>query len=1357
MAKLETNLYRKLIDRFEAPFSESISRLSTEEAEKLIAIISDPTLTIGVDKSQIPTGASITTSYGKINLGHDLKSINKVWINGTPFRTIKNDLDAIKTLASNNTTVEEIREVIEKDPFGRNASTNRTSDINKTGARRTNYTLTEEEFQELQDQAYDDLLESEITYKNFFNSVGHYIAGKDYTAADIMTELASRDIAEEEIPEFLAYKSDFHREIVGNLYGRDLGRNERHYDFKKVEANDETFVGRLLTKIGVEEAEYDEKRGTVQFGNGRKITNLPKVDENGVFSNRFGKKYIPYHIGYFDPSVEGSRVDKFRHVDPVDRAFEAVALQKELTTGDIRFKAILDVSRNLPDFENHPYGKEILEAYKNKIVINKGYADTNSLSREFEGQADELGAVNTMMLDEDAKGLLDPYGTSNGANLGYIMYLAKDAKFNKDGTFTKGEAIHSELGDVMNKFMVDKDNFNRNQMSYNALLTSIDVKKINVVYSEFALFNSEDAVVITKNGAEKMSSYHDVEVLDENGEVELDRFKRPVTHEVMQPMKVGDKVMDMHGNKSISSLVLDPDMDKETAEKEQLTHAVEFARLNPDVDMIVSPVSLASRLNLGVAHEALQGEKKDLHLPDGSVVKNGIVEMSYLVLPQTAEHKSKDYGIDKGGRKYSSLFRYSLSSKVGEELYEKAFLTEEQLNANRDKVVSTFERLGVSFKDEDKLAVKGNVNGYVDSDVTIDYEEFSMQPAMAIRSRIQYEVRGELRGGKLDKNVTRTVNIDLGDNELISPITGKPIVDSQGRNVLPIRCINGAQAFRYNEMYQKLGSLGEESGLEQLQEEYNHCVSADYEALTRKDNLLKNLKTVTFYEGAKTEMITPDPRIRLNEIRTSIDCDRVVAHRDPAFHSGNSISFVNVGGNEPNLTHINPLMVNQIDGDFDSDTMGINSFDNLNLTDKEKDIFYNRSSVTEQLNKHGKVFLATDSSHFKANALVNNLDTSDITFEDGKSNEELQEVVEGITKKIIDSPISYGAYALDFTDEHTVKESLGRLADDGIKGNRKDIENHFDNGYMYEENLNVMKALIAKNEWTGKAGSVMNKFVASVADTKFDDELIRVGSFVFSSTTQSVLQMKKNADKLPEIDDKIKTIKEVMSGEDTNGNAIDKVTARGMLLRATEDVLDPKITNRFCDIVDAKTGNFPRFGQGVINNIETGTSQLAYMNSKEKFNNAMLELIEESKEENKVDMSAKISRENDIVAAARARRAERLEKGIVNPTSFDEKVAAVEGENSKMAKALALRAARLAAMRAEKEAQAEKPKELSEEESMEKFKEAVEAKNKEMEAQAKLDEAKDASREDTTEEEIQAMIDKFKEKTAVSHDQGMQL
>ena len=48
--------------------------------------------------------------------------------------------------------------------------------------------------------------------------------------------------------------------------------------------------------------------------------------------------------------------------------------------------------------------------------------------------------------------------------------------------------------------------------------------------------------------------------------------------------------------------------------------------------MIVSPVSLASRLNMGVAHEGLSGERQDLYLPNGDVVKGGIVEVAYIKL-----------------------------------------------------------------------------------------------------------------------------------------------------------------------------------------------------------------------------------------------------------------------------------------------------------------------------------------------------------------------------------------------------------------------------------------------------------------------------------------------------------------------------------------------------------------------------------------------------------------------------------------------------------------------------------------------------------------------------------------------------
>ena len=306
----------------------------------------------------------------------------------------------------------------------------------------------------------------------------------------------------------------------------------------------------------------------------------------------------------------------------------------------------------------------------------------------------------------------------------------------------------------------------------------------------------------------------------------------------------------------------------------------------------------------------------------------------------------------------------------------------------------------------------------------------------------------------------------------------------------------------------------------------------------------------------------------------------------------------NVGGNQPNMTHVNPLMINQVDGDFDSDTLGLNQYGNLRLTDQQKDEFFAKSSVYEQLNRYGEVFLATDSSHFKAAALVNNLDTSNISFADGKSNMELAHIVEDLNAQIVDSPKSYGAYALSFENENTLKESLGRLADDGIKGNRADMERHFDAGYTIEEDRALAKALIAKAEWTGLAGSTTNKLIAGFGDQKFDPELTRVAMDVTYSMTQSVLQLKKNADKLPEIDDKISRMKLVMDGK------FDIEGSRTELLDITQGLAPAAAVNKFVDIVKDRQEAIARdtgkpmeqqFGKGVLHSTGASNASFAFM------------------------------------------------------------------------------------------------------------------------------------------------------------------
>ena len=289
--------------------------------------------------------------------------------------------------------------------------------------------------------------------------------------------------------------------------------------------------------------------------------------------------------------------------------------------------------------------------------------------------------------------------------------------------------------------------------------------------------------------------------------------------------------------------------------------------------------------------------------------------------------------------------------------------------------------------------------------------------------------------------------------------------------------------------------------------------------------------------------------------------------------------------------------------------MGILDYKVLGFSSKEEaDEFFNRSSVTEQLNLYGKVFLAVDSSHFKAGALVNNIDLSPITFKDGKSNEELKKVVEDIQAKIVDSDKSYGAYAVSFEDEKTVIESLGKLADDGIKGNRKDIEHHFYNGYTEEENKDVMEALIAKSEWTGMGGTITNNFLAAIGDTEFDPKLVRPGMFVTYGATQSVLQLKKNADKLPMVDKNINDMKKIFGGE------YDKDIAREVLKECVRPFVDAPIVDEFCDRVEEKQPETAyKFGEGVINNLEMGNTQLGFKNEVE-FIETVREMIDPEQE-----------------------------------------------------------------------------------------------------------------------------------------------
>lgn len=1153
--------------------------MDDDQLDEYLRVLNRPDL--NVRYSEQSSQLSIRTWYGTVNMdGNDLTKVLNVYVNGQEYTTNPglDGLDAMHALTSSNGEVM----LALDEPVGRQATGRRA----RRTSRRAPAAVA---LEDIQATAFEDLSKANLTYADFYTELSSVCKNANFEVNDLMSELCANRVQEQDIAHFLIYESNYNEALLSAMYNYNAEAVPVTYNYEPVQANDGSFAGRLLGALEISEGQYDAEKGVLSvMDNGveRKITNLPTVDEKGVFHNKHGEietSYIPYYIGYFDAiSEEGaSRIDRLRVVDPVEQSFNGVYLQYKLSKGDIKFKTILDVTRNLPDFDNHPYGQEILDTMKKKVVFADSYNESNSLLAEFNNRSDDLGAVALTMLDKDAEGIIDPLGTSNGRNLGMIFYLTKDAQINADGTITKGESKYSPVGEVMSKYAVHMDNFNRNQMSFNSFLTSTDIQTRKVFVGEFAMWNMEDAIVCTH---------------DQNG----------VAH-------VGDKMEDFHGNKGVVSVILDQLTEEEIKEK-HLEHAVEFAKLNPNVDMITSPSALASRLNMGIPYEALQGERSDVMLPTGEVVKSGCVELMYMKLPQTAEHKSVDYGDEtvKRGRRYSTLLRYAITAKVGDEMYRKAFVNEEAREKNIDKCISSFHRLGITFNDTSKLVEPNNVNLYADSPITISADDLHNMTPQAIRLKV---------GMAMAESGNNSVNIDLGDMEVYSRFLmdddGRemPIRDSEGRNVLPI-CVGQDEVipYRYTELFAQIAS-GNKEGVART---YRQISNVDYSALTRKDNIIKNIDTMTFKQGASTLVMVPDPSLGLNDARAEGTCDRFVFHRDPAIQCGNALSLNNVGGAAPGCVHVNPLMENMVDGDNDGDTAGKNDYDNMGLSPAEKEEFFHKTNVTDRVNFYGEVHLGTSSSYFKGLAKAAGIDISDITFEDGKSSEELVALVEDKTRQILDSPTSYGAYAISFENLQSVEASLGRMADDGVKGNKDEVMKRLHEGYSHEDNVNVAKACIAKAEWTGLAGAVTNNMIANLPEEHYD--LLRVGMDITWSQTQSTLQMKKNAEKLPVINEGISRMKNVFAGGHRGCNTPD---ARKILYECTAGMLPKAAVDEFVDKVAEAQGlsrieqrlkgkDAVKFGEGVLSApAQATTRQLAYM-SADAFGKSIAEIGEMS-------------------------------------------------------------------------------------------------------------------------------------------------
>ena len=257
---------------------------------------------------------------------------------------------------------------------------------------------------------------------------------------------------------------------------------------------------------------------------------------------------------------------------------------------------------------------------------------------------------NMGILDENSDGYFDPImTTATSTNQGIVRYLVDGAKVNPDGSITKSEVPNDRCA-VMHtdwaKYM-EYDPFDRQNMSSSNIAQASAISKpVGVSQMTFNGYNFEDAVIISKDFA------LDYKMRTEDGS--------------LRPLKKGDKISDMHGNKGVVSLIVDRNMDDSEAENLGIKDAVTVFRNNPDLDVVMAPFSAVGRFNGGTARE-LMSKTDNLVDHNGEVHEACIGHMRFIITDKSAEAKTHIYAsdnkFDDAGRKASSQLAWLLNSK----------------------------------------------------------------------------------------------------------------------------------------------------------------------------------------------------------------------------------------------------------------------------------------------------------------------------------------------------------------------------------------------------------------------------------------------------------------------------------------------------------------------------------------------------------------------------------------------------------------------------------------------------------------------------------------------------------------------
>ena len=555
-------------------------------------------------------------------------------------------------------------------------------------------------------------------------------------------------------------------------------------------------------------------------------------------------------------------------------------------------------------------------------------------------------------------------------------------------------------------------------------------------------------------------------------------------------LAVGDKLSTFHGNKTTISHVVSED---------EILHDKEFEMFaqNPELEVVMPPESIISRLNMGEVQELMDGQVEPIKHNGDTVGYYGSTRMINTEIK--AINKMHAYG-HGDGRHVGAQLLWMLNAREHSDV-----IIDEIYGDNGKAAMSLLnymEVTGVAVDPETGIMRQGLMH----EDVDLNNPDYLAEHMITVIDPTKGSASDKLlpaNGGYIKLPVAVHLP-NMADGEVTSFLPVLPEALRQGQELPSGEVLEQDRTRRYKQIIELIesgrgedvytGKYSANSGKSVLQTRVDSLTAeitrsklgAIDGSANKVSHARRNVMGATVNNSA-TAPATNNPKIPLDTIEVGPEVYKtlnlkdpdqmVLMWRDPALHAGSVMSF-KVKLN-PNISGVgmNPVIATPFGGDFDGDTYGIYA---PRYSEESQKVLREEYSVESYLKDMGKRIedrnlVLTDvelntGMDFTAGAVASGVKNSngETITNKGMLEDELRTILErGAYDK--DSDIAgditklwnksqegnIGADKINLIDRESMKESMIDIAKIGAKGKVEvDDKGHVTNLKGLQDNMN---------------------------------------------------------------------------------------------------------------------------------------------------------------------------------------------------------------------------------------------------------------------------------------------------------------